>query len=118
MKQIFLLLLPAFLFFSCNETNAPHFPPDKMQAILQDIHLAESYSTVIRQDSLHRGAERDYDSLAVYYQTIFRHYHTDDKEFEQSLTWYKQHPEELDSIYIRMIDSLTRLENKFQITKP
>lgn len=118
MKNIFLLLLSALIVVSCSETDMPHFPPGKMQAILQDLHLAEAYSTVIGQDSLHRGSERNLDSLAVYYQTIFKHYHTGNEEFQQSLLWYKQHPEGLDSIYVRMIDSLTELENKFQITKP
>ena len=112
MKQTLLLLLFAFLFFSCEEMNAPHYPPAKMQAILQDIHTAESYSIILKQDSSRRGAQRDYDSLAFYYQTIFQHYDTDEKEFEQSLKWYKQHPQELDSTYIRMIDSLTVLETK------
>lgn len=119
MEKAFLSLACSFLIFSsCEEANTPHFPADKMQAMLEDIHIAEAYSTVINQDSLHRGAERNMDSLAVYYQEIFTHYHTGYEEFQQSLLWYKQHPEGLDSIYIRMIDSLTALENKFQITKP
>ena len=118
MKQAIFLLLCSCFIFSCTESNAPHFPPDKMQAILEDLHIAESYSVIVKQDSLRRGSERDYDSLAVYYTAVFKHHNVSYKEFEENLTWYKQHPEELDSVYIRTIDSMVFLQNSFQLIKP
>jgi hypothetical protein len=89
-----------------------------MEAILQDIHLAEAYSVIVNQDSVHKSNEKNLDSLALYYSVIFRHHKTDEKEFEKSLQWYKQNPEQLDSVYAKMIDQVSLLEGKYNIRKP
>jgi hypothetical protein len=111
LKKLFPLL---FVFcLSCSEKEEAHLPPAKMQQILYDIHLAEAYSTMALRDSTHRRSERNIDSLALYYATIFRHHKLSAAEFNRSLDWYKQHPEELDSIYTKMIPDMLKLETKY-----
>ena len=95
------------------EKEASHLPPAKMQQVLYDIHLAEAYSTMAVKDSTRRRGERNMDSLALYYATIFQHHKLNPAQFQESLQWYKQHPEELDSIYSKMIPDMLKLETKY-----
>ena len=73
-----------------------------MQKVLLDINLAEAYSQNIK-DSLHRRGSKNIDSLAVFYKDIFEHYHITKEQFAQSMDWYKSHPEDLDTVYNKMI---------------
>ena len=52
------------------------------------------------------------DSLAGFYITIFKHYNITPEEFATSLEWYKAHPEELDSMYNKMLPVATRMQVK------
>lgn len=107
----FLVLL--CLVMACNTNNGNHLPRETMQKILYDIHLAETYSVTMKQDSTNRNAERNLDSLAHFYNTIFKHYNITAAEFNTSLNWYKQNPSELDSIYVAMIPEMSKLEGKY-----
>ncbi len=75
-----------------------------------DVHLAEVYSIMIRKDSLHRGNERNHDTLASFYKTVLKHHNISLEDFRQSINWYKLHPEEMDSIYGRMIPEMSTLD--------
>ena len=111
-----LTFIPILLFLlsvcACRSKEENHLSAKEMQQILFDIHLAEAYSMVLQPDSLHKTTERNMDSLATYYVTIFKHYHITSTEFEQSMDWYKKHPEELDSVYTRMIPEMSKLEKE------
>ncbi|HTN47452.1 MAG TPA: DUF4296 domain-containing protein [Flavipsychrobacter sp.] len=104
------------LVVSCQETST-HLPPGKMQGVLEDIHLAEAYSSMVARDSGIRTSQKNNDSLASYYQLILEHHKLSANQFEESLKWYKQHPEELDSIYAKMIDHIAVLQAK-SLPKP
>jgi hypothetical protein len=41
--------------------------------------------------------------LSVYYQEIFAHHNITQEQFIESLAWYKNHPEELDTLYNNLI---------------
>lgn len=107
---LIVFLLPAILFFSCNRSADTYLEPEKMQAILLDIQLAEAYSIALKQDSTQRNTIRDYDSLAVFYRSVWKKHGITETEYLQSLRWYKEHPEKLDSIYSRMIPEISRLQ--------
>lgn len=92
---------------SCQSSNKHQLSATKMQAILDDLHVAEAYSVIINQDSARRDTERNVDSLRKYYQIIFKHHHITFKEFDESLTWYKNHPHELDSMYAKIINDVS-----------
>lgn len=106
MKYRLLLLVLIVTIGSCKPKEEPHLPAAKMQHILTDIHLAEINSMLV-YDSTHQARNRNIDSLAVYYNDIFAHYKTNKEEFSKSLDWYKTNPEELDSVYARIITDLS-----------
>jgi hypothetical protein len=62
------------------------------------------------KDSTKRLGMKNFDSLAVYYRTIFDHYHITAAQFESSLEWYKKNPDKLDTVYTAMIDKVTKLK--------
>lgn len=110
MKFYFLTAL-LFLLLACNHSNQPSIiEQTKMAAILTDIHLAESYSTLLK-DSLHQSGERNLDSLNTLYQSILGHYNITLKEFNTSFEWYKKHPADLDSIYQKVITNYSIMED-------
>lgn len=59
------------------------------------------------KDSLHRGGTKNFDSLTLYYQEILAHHNITQEEFLESLSWYKNHPDELDTIYNCMIPKVS-----------
>ncbi len=117
MRQVVWILWVLSFVASCKYKSA-HLPPQKMEAVLEDLHLAEAYSIVVQQDSTHQGEERHADSLAAYYQLVLRHHNITLKELEESLVWYKQNAQELDSIYGRMINDLTEKEIPYKTQQP
>lgn len=100
----------ALCLFSCKSDLDRRLSPDEMKKLLFDVHLAETYSMVVSRDTLHPRTERNLDSLARYYQLILKHHKVTLVQFEQNLDWYKRHPEELDSIYTKMIPEASRIE--------
>lgn len=113
MKYAFSFVFICLMMMACDTSSNSHLPREKMQKILYDIHIAETYSVVVMQDSSNRNAERNLDSLAHYYNTIFKHYDVTAAQFNNSLDWYKQNPSELDSIYVAMIPEMSKLEGKY-----
>jgi hypothetical protein len=105
MRRSLFTILVASTLLSCHfsgKTDDTHLPPNKMEKVMLDIHLAESYSLLIK-DSLHKVGEKNADSLAVYYKAIFSRHGITPEQFNQSMSWYKNHPEDFDSVYNRMI---------------
>lgn len=88
-----------------------HVSPVKMGRILADIHYAEAYSTMIK-DSLRKGHNKDIDSLAYFYRSIFAHYHITQQQFDQNVEWYRQHPDQLDSAYAGVITEIDKPHSK------
>ena len=82
--------------------NTAHLPPKQMEKLLLDIHLAETYCAQLT-DSTHKVGDKNTDSLAVYYKAIFSKYGVTPDQFNQSLTWYRNHPEDFDTVYSNMI---------------
>lgn len=107
------LLIAVFtsLAFSCNREPA-HLSQEKMQSILADMHIAETYATMVLQDSTHPVIDKNMDSLALYYKEIFRHHNVTQAEFEESLKWYQLNTDEIDSIYARMLVDFNKMEGK------
>lgn len=84
-----------------------HVSPVKMGRILTDIHYAEAYSTMVK-DSLHKGNSKNIDSLAYFYKSIFAHYHITQQQFDENVEWYRQHPDQLDTAYARVITEIEK----------
>lgn len=107
------IIIPCFLCcIACKNNSGSHLPRQVMRQVLLDAHLAESYSSVIKKDSAHKNESKNVDSLAVYYNRIFKHYNITQEQFYQSAEWYKNNPDELDSVYTLLVNDIARLENK------
>ncbi len=111
MVRIIIAFVFVMLFFSCkrDQYSGDHLSKEVMQKVMLDINLAEAYS-ISAKDSLHRAGAKNVDSLSAFYKRIFDHYKITEQEFTQSLDWYKSHPEELDSVYARIIPIANRLQ--------
>ena len=80
-----------------------------MERLLLDVSLAEGYSVMVK-DSLHHPGAKNFDSLAVYYNSIFAHYKISESQFSENLDYYKGHPEDLDTMYNNMLTTITKLQ--------
>jgi Domain of unknown function (DUF4296) len=113
---IFLPIVAVFMLFctACqNMQRKDHLPVSTMARVLLDVHLAEAYST-LSKDSLHRHGEKNLDSLANYYKDVFHHYDITENQFNANIQWYKEHPEDFDSVYARMIADISKLDSMWK----
>ena len=109
MKKYLAILSVIVLAASCKSGNssAP-IPRDKMIDIFTDIHLAETYSTMVWDST--RMVNKHPDSLAAFYNVILQHHGVSIDSFNNSLEWYSSQTNELDSIYNSVISNLSTLE--------
>jgi hypothetical protein len=105
-RSIILLYAALSLLCACAK-EAPHLPPSRMAPILVDLHVADAYSSMIR-DSLHPNREKNYDSLARWTTQIFARHGVTMQAFNKSMDWYRDHPVELDSLYASVIPMLEK----------
>jgi hypothetical protein len=111
-RIFFFALLCSLVVAACkNKTVNDHLPPKVMQKVLLDISFAETYSTMVR-DSLHKAGSKNYDSLSVYYKEVLGHHNITQDQLTQSFAWYKNHPDELDSVYAAILPMVTRMQSK------
>ena len=95
---------------SCSETK-PKLSVDKMSRLLLEFHLAESYAQQIRIDTLGRSMP-NLDSLQSMNAALLKKYQMSETDVEQSLKWYCQQPELLDSMYQQMLSELAVMASK------
>ena len=116
-KLLTIFLLACLSVAGCkSKKTEEHLPTKLMRDIMMDIQLAETYSTM-QKDTLHKNTGmKNMDSLAVFYKDIFAHYKVTKEQFTNSLDWYKNNPEEMDSLYNDMLPVITAMQN--QLPKP
>lgn len=103
---LFFLMLMATA-TACKRGQLGHLPPEEMAPILADLHLADAYSGILH-DSTRAVVGKNYDSLAVWTTAILAKHHITQKEFNQSMDWYRDRPVELDSLYMKVIPLLDK----------
>jgi hypothetical protein len=96
-----LALLLSTIFVSCSGSDVPKdvMPPEKMQAVLYDVILADEladFSSI--QDSTYRELEK----RTVLYDSIFQIHNITKQAFHKSFKFYQQRPDLLRTI----LDSL------------
>ena len=106
--SLFVCLL-AIVASGCKSMPGAHLPKKTMEDVLFDITLAESYSTMAR-DNQHIAGTKNMDSLSAYYKQIFAHNHITEDDFTQSMVWYKKHPDQLDTIYSHVLTKMTKVQ--------
>ena len=72
--------------------------------LLKDIHLSEA------KFELHKtkGMENAKNELANNYNSIYKKYEITVDDFDKTLDYYAQHPEQLEKIYTRVLEQLTK----------
>lgn len=104
------VLLTIFLatLASCSKMSSEHLPYAKMEAVMMDMSIAEAYSTKTK-DNANFGGTKNLDTLAIYYKEILAHHNLTQEQFTQSLTWYKHHPDDMDSVYSHLATAADKL---------
>ncbi len=105
-------LVAALLIFStisCKK-ESPHLPPEQMVPVLADLHLADVYSGLLHTPG-QPAQGKNMDSLALWTKSIFAAHHITREEFTASMNWYRDRPEELDSLYAKVIPYLSAMQH-------
>lgn len=129
-KYITYISICILLFTGCRKTKdgelIPPITTDEMGIILLELQFAEMKSIGNFPDSVlidnKKKQERNFDSLAYYYQEVLEKHSLDFKTFKEYMAWYKNNAKFLDSalhyavnkmeeIYI---DDLTENEEDFE----
>jgi len=106
----FFIFFLALLMVNCNN-NKGILPQKKMTQVLLELHLAEALAQHLPKDSL-QNEIKNQDSLAIFTKEIFTHNKVTEKEFLQSIEWYKNKPELLDSMYQNILSEIAILHSK------
>lgn len=106
---VVVLLLSAIL-SGCNKFNKlEQIPKDELVKVLVDIHLADGTLTAkgykVKQDSI---------VLHKYYNYIFLKHNTSPSAFQNTLKYYTKHPDQLDLIYVKVMEQLTTIESQIK----
>jgi hypothetical protein len=101
-----------FLLLSCQQKEQPPISKEKMVDLVMDLHLAEVYSSIAR-DSVYSVSAKKMDSLAGYYKDVLHHHNISQDQYAAIVNWYKINPQELDSVYAKVIPRLSELEARY-----
>ena len=83
-------------------------PRDTMTAILTDIHLIEGSKVgnkMLGNDSL---------EIEDYYQHVWKRYGVRSGKFSHSFDFYTENPGAMREVYVRVLDSLSKIEAQLQ----
>jgi hypothetical protein len=113
-KWTFILII-ALLGASCNSilNSRPSgtLSEKQMVDVLFDIHLTEASLRLLNDSSARLN---DTTHLRIRFAEVFAKHHVDPDDFNASLDYYLKHIEELDKIYVEVINRLTVLEATLQ----
>ncbi len=113
-SRIPVLLLLITMFMACSSEGVPEgvLTQDQMVPIFLDVYLAEGKvnNLKVKRDS----------SLAlfeIYEQLIFEKHNVSDSIYRLSMSYYYDHPDQLEMIYETVLDSLNLLEKRLEEKK-
>ncbi len=111
MKTPALVFLILIFLSGCNQSKTPEtngiIPSDSLVMILSDIQLIESALYVKQNEGKDIRSYSDY-----YYRYLYSKYHTSSEKIRESLRYYQENPEKLESIYKNVLDSLSRKQSE------
>ncbi len=108
--QKILLLFTCFLLFSCSEKKALVIPDSvlskqKMAEVLLDIHLLESTITV-NNTNPDKGSKNN----PTPNFDVLKKNNISKKQYDESFTFYSQHPELLTELYDIILNELSKMQ--------
>ena len=83
-------------------------PQGKMILILSDVHVVEAAFMLGRNDGADNSTGEEY-----YYRGIFNKYRITRSQFENSMAWYRQDPENYAKMYEKAIVILENRQKQF-----
>ena len=107
MKKVYIYII-FIVFISCGgEVDIPKdvLSPEKMSAIMTDIHLAEGavvHSPDIRLEPRQRAVD--------YYAAIYKKHRVDSVVFRKSFEFYAKHPQHFSGVYDQVLENLNKLQ--------
>ena len=116
MRKHIILFFSALLFlFACKWDNTPKgiLQPDKMVNLLTAVHIVDGsiYNIDPRPDSLYiKGKGR--------YLAVFKRFHTDSVQFDRSLKYYTFHPDQMETMYEKVVKNLQDKSDSINKIKP
>jgi len=107
MKKFFAFILIGTLLYACKPGIPKNvIPPEKMEKILFDIHVAEGYATgITNQDSSKKIA-------AALYKGIYKKFEIDSVGYNRSMDYYYKHPDIMKLMYENISNSLKKAKEK------
>jgi Neuraminidase (sialidase) len=106
---LYSIVVSVFFYVSCirsdKQVPSKYIQPDKMKFILYDMYLADAFNSerLVRDRTLNHQTE-----TVNYYKQILRNHGFSDKQFFESMDYYKKHP----AIYRELTDSLQQYGQK------
>ncbi len=112
MAKTLLILLLLTTLAACNEAAqkpSGMLPDEEMVEVLVALHLAEA-----RADLLLIPRDSITPLLEARYAEIFAEKNIDSAAFNRSFAYYERNPEQMDSLYQKVIDNLVENEAKYR----
>lgn len=106
---LFILLISVFIQISCNKREGGTPMPvgvishEQMVSILVDIHLTDAKVKLLKKQKGNTLSQAD---CSLLQDKVFETHGVLHSQFDQSLSYYTAHPEELDTIYNNVIAAL------------
>ncbi len=100
MKHFFKIVVFLVLFTACSDKPKDLLTPEKITPILEDIHIVDA----MLNNNNHKFM---YDKEKLrYYEYIYKKYNITKKQFDSSMAYYAQHPNELRKSYTTVLKKL------------
>ena len=105
------MLLVVVLLGACSSKEVPKeiLTPGQMVPIFLDVYLAEG-----KVNDLKIKRDSSMALFEVYEQYIFEKHNVADSIYRQSMSYYYDHPDQLEMIYETVLDSLNLLEKRLE----
>jgi len=113
--RIVLILLLVVIVLSCNRTSRHYIiPQKKFVNVLVDIHLADGMA----ENNMRHDAAFLLDSASLY-GSVFQKYGVTRAEFDSTMYYYSEHPDDFQKLYNKVTAKLKRMEDdlKMQMEK-
>ena len=106
MKLKCLVIYCFLLACSSSEKGIPEWILSEKEfvSILKEVHLAEGEFELQKTNS----KENAQNALRNNYQTIYSNHNIDENKFQETLEYYANHPGELEEIYAKVLEELTK----------
>jgi len=111
MQKYFLIGFGVLLFYTCSLPDKNNLPnhiidKDKMEKVIYDMHMAEGLVALKPMN-----VDSNTKHVLAFYKSIYTKHKITEADFKESIVYYSQNPELLDSVYESLIIRLTEFES-------